>query len=127
MMVRTFSSSFFSSAAGAAAAAAAPPEAAGAAPPEAAPPEGTDASLEAPAAMIYAKIDETLWTEVERRTYLINVLARELRDELVEAVIIGLDADSSENLLDISGRRVGVATDLEEKVSSDVAHFCSLV
>ena len=56
-------------------------------------------------------------------TYSIDVLALELGDQLLETVILSLNANGRENLLDISGRRGGVATDLEEEVSSNVTHL----
>jgi hypothetical protein len=50
-------------------------------------------------------------------------LALELGDEGVQALVVGLNADSGEDLLDIGSGGVGVATDLEEEVCSDVTHL----
>ena len=57
------------------------------------------------------------------RSYLVNVLALELRDELLEALLIGLDTDGVEDLLDVGGRGRGVAAEAEEQVSRKVLHF----
>ena len=57
------------------------------------------------------------------RTHGVDVLAAEFFDELVESLIISIDADGAEDLLDVLGGGRGVAADLEEEVSSDVAHF----
>ena len=56
-------------------------------------------------------------------THLADVLALELRDELVEAVVIGLDASDIEELLDVRSRGGGVSTGLEEEVGSNVTHL----
>lgn len=56
-------------------------------------------------------------------TYGVDILALELRDELLEALFIGLDANGTENLLDIVSGRGGVATDLEKEVCSNVTHL----
>lgn len=56
-------------------------------------------------------------------TYLVDVLATELREELVETLIVSLDTDSTKNLLDVCGGRRGLATDLEEEVCGDVTHL----
>lgn len=50
-------------------------------------------------------------------------LARELADEGLEALVVSLNADSGKDLLDVGGAGVGVATDLEEEVCSDVTHL----
>jgi phage gp46-like protein len=56
--------------------------------------------------------------------YLINGFSFELRDELVETLIIGLNADGA-NELDVCSRGRGVSTDtdLEEKVGSKITHL----
>jgi hypothetical protein len=59
------------------------------------------------------------------RTYFVDVLASELRDQLFEAVLICLDTDSAKDLLDVGGGGCGVTTDLEEEVGSDMAHLQS--
>lgn len=55
--------------------------------------------------------------------YLVDVLALELAEELVEALVIGRDSDGVENLLDVGSRRGGVAGKAEEQVGCDVLHF----
>jgi hypothetical protein len=57
--------------------------------------------------------------------YLVDVLALELGEKSVEAIIISFDTDGCENLLNVLGGRRGVATDGEEKVSCEVLHFDS--
>lgn len=69
-----------------------------------------------------------MFTEVRQlscreKTDLVDVLALELRDELVEALVIGLNADGLKDSLDVLGRGGGVATEAEEKVSGEVLHF----
>lgn len=56
-------------------------------------------------------------------SYLLEILALELGDQGVEAVLVGLDADGLKDGLDIGGGGGGVATESEEEVSSDVLHF----
>jgi hypothetical protein len=119
----SFSSSFFSSAGAASAAppAAAPPEAAAAPPPP--PPDGTEASLEEPSEISCAELAITLIASCKRGTsYLVNVLALELADELLEALVISLDTDGFEDLLDVAGGGRGVATEAEEQVCREVLH-----
>ena len=53
----------------------------------------------------------------------VDALALHFGEELLEALILSVDTTSGEDILDVSGRRVGVATDLEEEVSGDVTHF----
>lgn len=55
--------------------------------------------------------------------YLVDVLAIELGEELLEALVISLNADGAEDGLDIVSRRGGVATEAEEEVSGEVLHF----
>ena len=52
-----------------------------------------------------------------------DILALELRDELPETLLISLNANGTEDLLDIVSRRGGVATDLEEEVCSEMTHL----
>lgn len=58
-----------------------------------------------------------------KRTYSVDILALELRDQLVETLLVGLNADSGEDLLDVGARRGGVTADLEEEVCSNVTHL----
>ncbi len=58
--------------------------------------------------------------------YGVDVLALQLGDELLKTVVIGLDSDGFENLLDICGRRRGIAAQVEKKVSSEMLHFVDL-
>jgi hypothetical protein len=57
------------------------------------------------------------------RSYLVDVLALQLGDELVQTLIISLNTDRFEDLLDIAGGRRGVATKAEEEVSCEMLHF----
>ena len=57
------------------------------------------------------------------KSYLVDVLALELGDEGLEAVLIGLDTDGLKDGLDVLGGGGGVATEAEEKVSCEVLHF----
>jgi hypothetical protein len=54
--------------------------------------------------------------------YLVDVLALELADELVEALAVGLDTDRLKNLLDVAGGGRGVAAESEEEVCCEVLH-----
>ena len=56
------------------------------------------------------------------KAYLVDVLAGELRDELVEAVAVGLDTNGLEDLLDVAGGRGLLTTEGKEKVGSEVLH-----
>lgn len=56
-------------------------------------------------------------------TNLLEVLALELSDELLEALGISVNADRGENTLDIGGRGGLVASEGEEEVSGEVLHF----
>lgn len=55
--------------------------------------------------------------------YLLQILALKLTDQLVQAVVVGFDANGVENLLDILCGWGGVATEAEEKVSCEVLHY----
>jgi hypothetical protein len=57
--------------------------------------------------------------------YLVDVLALELGEKSVKAIIISFDTDRFENFLDVLGGRRRVATEGEEKVSCEVLHFDS--
>ncbi len=59
---------------------------------------------------------------IERRAYLVDVLALELLEEGVEAIVISLDADGLEDLLDIVSIRGGVASEAEKKIGCKVLH-----
>lgn len=54
---------------------------------------------------------------------LVDVLALELREELAEALVIGLDTDGVEDILDVAGARGGIPSKAQEKVCSKVLHF----
>lgn len=56
-------------------------------------------------------------------TNLLEVLALELSDELLEALGVGVNTDGGEDLLDIGGRGGLVAGEGEEQVSGEVLHF----
>lgn len=55
--------------------------------------------------------------------YLLDVLAGELRDELVEALTLSVNTDGGEDGLDVLGRGGLVASEVEEEVSGEVLHF----
>jgi len=61
--------------------------------------------------------------EQSQQPYLSSGLALELGDQGVQAVIVGLDTDNSEELLNVSGRGVLVPTGLKEEVCSNVTHL----
>ena len=52
-----------------------------------------------------------------------DILALELSNELLEALVVGLDTDGTEDLLDVRSRGASVAADLEEEVCSEVTHL----
>lgn len=56
-------------------------------------------------------------------TNLLEVLALELGDELLEALGVSVNADGGEDTLDIGGRGGLVASEGEEQVSGEVLHF----
>jgi ubiquinone/menaquinone biosynthesis C-methylase UbiE len=56
-------------------------------------------------------------------TNLLEVLALELRDDLLETVTLSVDADGGENGLDVGGGGGLVAGKGEEEVGSEVLHF----
>ena len=55
--------------------------------------------------------------------YLVDVLALELRDELVETLLVGLNTNRLKDSLDVVSGRGGVTTESEEEVCSQVLHF----
>lgn len=123
---RTFSSTFSSFFSSAAAAGAPPAAAAGAAPPPP-PPDGTEASFADPSAISFFRgISIAFENTRSSKAYRVNILAAKLGNEGLEAGLVGLDADGSEDLLDIRSGGGGVAADLEEQVSSNETHFWSL-
>lgn len=64
------------------------------------------------------------------RTNLLDVLALELSDDLVEALRVSVDTDGGQNALDVGGGGLGVAGQSEQKVGCEVLHFerdCSKV
>jgi hypothetical protein len=56
-------------------------------------------------------------------TNLLEVLALELSDDLLEALGVSVDADGGEDLLDVGSRGGLVASKGEEEVSCEVLHF----
>jgi len=56
-------------------------------------------------------------------TNLVDVLALELRDELLETLLIGVDTDGGEDTLDIVGGGGLVASEGDQEVSCEVLHF----
>ena len=52
-----------------------------------------------------------------------DILALELSNELLEALVVGLDTDGTEDLLDVRRRGASVAANLEEEVCSEVTHL----
>ena len=56
-------------------------------------------------------------------SHLVDVLAVELRQECLQAVVIGLDTDGRENVLDVGSRRGGVSTEGEEEVGCEMLHL----
>jgi hypothetical protein len=61
----------------------------------------------------------------ELETHLVDVLALELRDQLLQPGLIGLNTTSGEERLDVSGGWGGVTTEREEEIRGDVLHFVS--
>jgi hypothetical protein len=55
--------------------------------------------------------------------YLLDVLAGKLRDELLETVTLSVDTDGREDGLDVLGRGLLVAGEVEEEVGCEVLHF----
>lgn len=56
-------------------------------------------------------------------SYLVDVLALELRQQLAQAVRVGLNSNGVEDLLDVVGGGLLVAAEGEEEVSCEVLHF----
>jgi hypothetical protein len=55
--------------------------------------------------------------------YLWDVLALEFSKELLEALIVSIDANGAKNTLDVGCGGRSVATKAEEKVSCEMLHF----
>jgi hypothetical protein len=55
--------------------------------------------------------------------YLLDVLARELRDELLKTLTLSVNTDRGEDGLDVLGRGLLVAGEVEEEVGCEVLHF----
>merc|ERR1712241_396694 len=53
---------------------------------------------------------------------LVDALALQLSDDLVELLVVGVDSDGGDDGLDVSRRRLSVATEDSQKVSSHVTH-----
>jgi hypothetical protein len=64
-----------------------------------------------------------VWAVAGAHSYLVDVLALELGQELAQAVGVGLNSNGVKNLLDIIGRGLRVAALDEEEVSCEVLHF----
>lgn len=56
-------------------------------------------------------------------SYLVDVLALKLGEELLQALIVSLNANGGEDTLDVGGGGGLVATEAEEEVSCEVLHF----
>lgn len=56
-------------------------------------------------------------------TNVLEVLALELSDDLLEAVGVSVNADGGEDLLDVGGSGGLIASEGEEEVSCEVLHF----
>jgi hypothetical protein len=56
-------------------------------------------------------------------TYVRDVLALEFSEELLQAVIVSIDANGAEKVLDVLCGWFGVAAEAEEKVSREMLHF----
>lgn len=54
--------------------------------------------------------------------YLLQVLALELGNQLVQALVVCINADGLENSFDIFGGRRGVATEPEKEICCEVFH-----
>ena len=65
----------------------------------------------------YAKVSS------DRITHLVDVLARQLADQRLDARVIDLNTNGAEKLRDVGSRGGAVATDLEEEVRGDVTHL----
>ena len=56
-------------------------------------------------------------------SYLLQILALELTEELFQAVTVGLDANRFKDFSDIGGGGVGVSAKAEKEVSCEMLHF----
>lgn len=59
--------------------------------------------------------------------YLVDVLALELGDELLETLSVWVDADGLEEFGDVFGARTVVATEAEEEVCSEAIEMVRMV
>lgn len=63
------------------------------------------------------------WSDFSSVTNLVEALALELGDDLLETVTLSVDADGGEDGLDVGGGGSLVAGKGEEEVGSEVLHF----
>ena len=56
-------------------------------------------------------------------SYLLQILALELTEELFQAVTVGLDANGFKDFGDIRGGGVGISAEAEKEVSCEMLHF----
>jgi len=54
--------------------------------------------------------------------YLVDVFALKLREQLLQALIVRLDADRAKDFLDIFGGRGAIASEAEEQVCCKMLH-----
>lgn len=84
----------------------------------------TDESFADPSTINYAPISVSRLSCLKfNSTYGVDIFAFELRDQRLEALVIGLDANCTEDVLDIVSRRGGVTADLKEEVCCDMTHL----
>ena len=80
--------------------------------------------MEEPSAINYMNTHEfVIRMKYRWSSYSIDILSLELREELVQAIVVAVNANGGNDLLDVSGGGVCLATDLEEEVSSNVTHL----
>ena len=72
--------------------------------------------------ILYSRAHKTIG-DGEEISYFLDVLALELGEELLNALVVGINTDGGENIVDIAGRWRGVAGKAEEKESCEVLHF----
>jgi hypothetical protein len=56
-------------------------------------------------------------------SYLVDVLALKLGEELLDALAVDLNTDGGEDGLNVRGAGAGLAAEREEEVSCEVLHF----
>jgi len=115
----SFSSSFAASAAGAA------PPAAGAAAPPPDPPDGTEASLAEPSVMSCEWCVSNYPVDILHKSgsYLVDVLALELGEKLLETLSVCVNTDRFEEGGDVFGAGALVATEAEEEVCCEAVEL----